>query len=195
MSLTETPHSGARLRAALGKKAFKAAFGAAVVVGVLSAGQAQALIVVVNNQLWNVTTITGSASFGPSPVNAPLTPTAEILVMQPWWTGTGANGVLAQAFATAVGSGLGSPGGNNGSFGPFFAYSGGNCLDVRRWPSPDIAACATANVSYTWAQASLVPPAPGPLPLFGAAAAFGFSRKLRKRISATKTVGASFTAG
>jgi hypothetical protein len=25
-------------------------------------------------------------------------------------------------------------------------------------------------------------PAPGPLPLFGAAAAFGFSRKLRRRI-------------
>lgn len=61
MSLTETPppHSGARLRAALGKTALKSAFGAVVVVGVLGAGQAQALIVNVNGQSWNVTT------FGP----------------------------------------------------------------------------------------------------------------------------------
>ena len=35
----------------------------------------------------------------------------------------------------------------------------------------------------TYAQATLcTAPAPGPLPLFGAAAAFGFSRQLRKRI-------------
>ena len=34
-----------------------------------------------------------------------------------------------------------------------------------------------------WVQANpYTPPAPGPLPLFGAAAAFGFSRKLRQRI-------------
>ncbi|MFM7269843.1 MAG: hypothetical protein ACKOZT_14895 [Cyanobium sp.] len=45
-----------------------------------------------------------------------------------------------------------------------------------------------ANV-YTWAQASLctAPAAvPGPLPLFGAGAAFGFSRRLRKRIQAAR---------
>jgi hypothetical protein len=37
--------------------------------------------------------------------------------------------------------------------------------------------------TFTWAQATLyTAPVPGPLPLFGAAAAFGFSRKLRKRI-------------
>jgi hypothetical protein len=35
--------------------------------------------------------------------------------------------------------------------------------------------------TFTYAQATLYT-APGPLPLFGAAAAFGFSRKLRKRI-------------
>lgn len=29
-------------------------------------------------------------------------------------------------------------------------------------------------------------PVPGPLPLFGAAAAFGFSRKLRKRIQESR---------
>ena len=84
----------ARLRAALGKTALKAVFGAAVAVGVLGAGQAQALVVTVNGQQWDVTTITGDASFGPPPGNAPLTPTTQILVVQPWWTGSGANGVL-----------------------------------------------------------------------------------------------------
>jgi hypothetical protein len=41
----------------------------------------------------------------------------------------------------------------------------------------------------TWAQATLYTAptaAPGPLPLFGAAAAFGFSRKLRKRIQGAR---------
>ena len=37
--------------------------------------------------------------------------------------------------------------------------------------------------------------APGPLPISGALAAFGTSRKLRKRIKATKAVGASITVG
>ena len=36
-------------------------------------------------------------------------------------------------------------------------------------------------------------PAPGPLPLFGAITAFGFSRKLRKRIKDSKAVGGSIT--
>jgi len=36
--------------------------------------------------------------------------------------------------------------------------------------------------TFTYAQATLYTGAPGPLPLFGAAAAFGYSRKLRKRI-------------
>ena len=40
------------------------------------------------------------------------------------------------------------------------------------------------DFSVTWAKASPAAPAPVPghLPLFGAAAAYGFSRKLRKRI-------------
>ena len=38
------------------------------------------------------------------------------------------------------------------------------------------------QVLYYAEATPLAAPAPGPLPLFGAAAAFGFSRKLRKRI-------------
>ena len=40
----------------------------------------------------------------------------------------------------------------------------------------------TPNSTYVWLSATKVPPVPGPLPALGAAAAFGFSRKLRKRI-------------
>jgi len=50
--------------------------------------------------------------------------------------------------------------------------------------------------NLTWAQATLVNnvPVPGPLPLFGVAAAFGFSRKLRKRIKAnTNPVSSTFS--
>ena len=43
------------------------------------------------------------------------------------------------------------------------------------------------NFSWTWAQATLIPAnVPGPLPAFGLAVAFGFSRKLRKRIKLQK---------
>ena len=47
-----------------------------------------------------------------------------------------------------------------------------------------------------WAQVAPASPAavPGPLPLFGAAAAFGFSRKLRKRIkSSTNAISSSYS--
>jgi len=40
----------------------------------------------------------------------------------------------------------------------------------------------TPNSTYVWLSAREVSPVPGPLPALGAAAAFGFSRKLRKRI-------------
>ena len=49
-----------------------------------------------------------------------------------------------------------------------------------------------SSTSYTWAIATRapIPPAPtvpGPLPLIGAAAAFGFSRRLRSRINKSAT--------
>jgi hypothetical protein len=68
------------------------------------------------------------------------------------------------------------------------------------WEVPAIGTPGTAtinvaqNVSYTWAEGKELIPTPGPLPLFGALAAFGASRKLRNRIKVSKAVGASFTA-
>jgi len=43
-------------------------------------------------------------------------------------------------------------------------------------------AAFTPNSTYVWLDAKKVSPVPGPLPALGAAAAFGFSRKLRKLI-------------
>ena len=93
MSLAETPpHSRGRLRAALGKTALKAAFGTAVAIGVLGAGQAQALVVNVNGQNWNVTTFTGSYN-----ANTSKFKTAANGGMMPWW----GNLTLANSFALA----------------------------------------------------------------------------------------------
>ena len=55
-----------------------------------------------------------------------------------------------------------------------------------------------AEVAGPVTFAAVQPPAssvPGPLPLFGAAAAFGFSRKLRNRIKVTRTTAPTRPAG
>jgi hypothetical protein len=63
-----------------------------------------------------------------------------------------------------------------------FIISNGTIAEVDTEPQVDFS---------RWAYADLVP---GPLPLFGVAAAFGFSRKLRKRINDSKAAGSSFPA-
>ena len=193
-------------------------------MGVLGAGPAQALIVTVNGQKWDVTTytLTGAQLFA-----SPSTHLAKIC-SQPWYSGgittpgactpvaeAGPNNV-ASAFATAVGISLGLPNVGN-SRGPYFSYAfgfgnsgpgagncGAECYDFRSafFDSFDDGVTAgnfsptmfSFTSTRTFAQAYLVPPAPGPLPALGAAAAFGFSRKLRKRIKVSKVVGASATA-
>ena len=187
MSLTETsPYSGARLKAAIGKTALKAAFGAAVVAGVLGAGQAQALVVNVNGQNWNVTTFTGSYNDNSFKFNTP----ANGGVM-PWWTGSLSSSSLARQFAIAVGLSLGTANpseySNGGPFFPYYLGAGNTSVFSCYWRQTTqdtrcgLGSDLTSN--FTWAQAELAP-APGPLPALGAAAAFGFSRKLRKRINA-----------
>ena len=194
MSLAETPpHSRGRLRAALGKTALKAALGTAVAMGVLGAGQAQALVVNVNGQNWNVTTFNGSVA------NLPKFASPPAPGMMPWWS----NESLAIQFATAVGAGLGLPN-IGGLYGPFFGWAdsgtgGGTGKRTAVYDSDYASIDTNINASSTqassvWAQAELVPPVPGPIPALGATAAFGFSRKLRKRIKVSKAVGASFTA-
>jgi hypothetical protein len=98
--------------------------------------------------------------------------------------------MTANRFAAAVGSSLGEPNiSNNGSTrSPIFAYRfDADIISGRYWSINGRGGIyqfgAISSESLVWAQATLyTPPAPAPLPLFGAGAAFGFSRKLRKRI-------------
>ncbi len=205
----------ARLRAALGKTALKAVFCTAVAAGVLGAGQAQALRVFVDGQLWNVNFFDGTQG-GP---NAALFQTAANGGRMPWFTNnaascgttTNASGsdCLAVQFAKAVGTQLGAGGPTPLRFvwsgmttnqvgdgvagdpctgsgclrtGQFVTFVSINNINMDTEPQA---------INARWAYADLVP---GPLPLFGVAAAFGFSRKLRKRINDSKAAGSSFPA-
>jgi hypothetical protein len=155
----------------------KSGLGAAFVVGVLTAGQAQALVVSVPGYgNWDVTTFEGSYNAESAKFNNDLMP----------WLGSKP---AADAFASAIASSLGFP--NYfapDDYGPLFAYDDSPSLMAVAWRSPPASVLSAPIVvlkgsSNTWAQASV--PAPGPLPALGAAAAFGFSRQLRKRIKSS----------
>jgi hypothetical protein len=114
----------------------------------------------------------------------------------PWWN----NQTLAAQFASAVGSGLGTP--NGAGRGAFFGFNNTPAFNCGGAQSAGNVCTAFFNSSTvlidslqgnrTWAQATEL--VPGPIPALGAAAAFGFSRKLRQRIKVIKSVGASITA-
>ena len=180
----------------------KPALGVALAMGVLTAGQAQAFVVNVGGQDWDVTTFTGSYNELTGKFAQPPAPG-----LMPWW----GSHDTAREFATKVGTFFDPPPGQyslNGSYGPLFAYeltsplyhSYGTTVDAQAMPyfkTPFIVIWEPSrrtewrkDSAAVWAQATLFTPpepppaaaAPGPLPALGAAAAFGFSRKLRKRI-------------
>ena len=139
--------------------------------------------VTVGGLQYDVTTFTGSYNSNTSKFRTP----ANGGVM-PWWGSSN----LALEFATQVGSGLGQPNNLGAPFGPVFAYAtSGQNLRIyyydSRYQSPSILSydALPPGDSFTWAQVN-VSAVPAPLPLFGAAAAFGFSRKLRKRIQESR---------
>ena len=161
-----------------------------MVVGALSAGQAQAVGVNVGGQNWTVTTFQGSYNANSAKFATPPAPGR-----MPWW----GSGALASQFATAVDSALGFPN-FSGVAGPLFGVMiAANETSVNSCYWDGFVDCATNvgplnNTTFTWAQADLVPPVPGPLPALGAAAAFGFSRKLRQRIKAgTNSVSSNYS--
>lgn len=219
MSLTETrPTYHPRLRAALGKAALKSAFGAAVAIGVLGAGEAKAFVVNVNGQNWNVTFFDGKQG-GP---NAALFRTPAQGGAMPWFTNNAAscgtnvnasaNNCLAVQFARAVGTSLNGVGNSeairfafSGMTSNFVgagqagtACTGSGCLRTGQFIFGASLVLDTepqqTNARWAYVDPAYPLPVPGPLPALGAAAAFRFSRKLRKRIKATKSVGASITA-
>jgi hypothetical protein len=170
-------HPPARHSSRLGQR-FQVALGAAAALAAisLSPGSAQAYVVTVGGVQYDVSTFTGSYNDNIGKFRTP----ANGGVM-PWWS----NESLANAFSTALAGSLGFP--NPASRAPLFAWvcSSSDCPDVF---SKAYFGTATSTVdngahqSRIYATATLYTPVPGPLPLFGAAAAFGFSRQLRKRI-------------
>jgi len=177
----------------------KPALGVALAMAALTAGQAQAFVVNVEGQDWDVTTFTGSYNDNEAKFNV-----GEM----PWW----GNESLASLFAGAVGSSLGAPNGLHAtlrSWGPKFSFSACDttCGYLAQYSveltsgSPIVMIGlepkgleSNGGRPLTWARATpYTPPAgaPGPLPALGAAAAFGFSRKLRKRIKCSTNTSAS----
>jgi hypothetical protein len=135
-----------------------------------------------------------------------LVPPASLM---PWW----GNQALANEFATALGSGLGTAFEN---LGPFFAWEvnqnqvgfdafciGSPCFDsvgsagaASSFPIGNPTGSPDLSISFPWAVATAVPSTssvPGPMPLLGVAAAFGFSRKLRARLGSRKVSGSTIS--
>ncbi len=149
------------------------AVASAALTASLSSGSAQAIVVNVSGVDYNVTTSTG-----PFPFTAGLMP----------WFGFG-NRDLALEFAEALAA---VPGGNQALNYPSFGYKFvpfdpiDDDLVVYWQYNPDLNPpriwedITSLSSTRTWALAA---PVPGPLPIFGAAAAFGMSRRLRRRIN------------
>jgi hypothetical protein len=169
-------------------------------MGVLTTGQARAYVVNIGGQDYDVTTFTGSyndhkSKFAQTPGG-----------VMPWW----GDSSLATQFSNALGYSLGAPNSietlsadspKNINVGPYFAYN--SIVDKITFLLSDTAATyhpntsplifsVDLNSSVTWAQvAPKTPTVPGPVPVIGAFAAFGFSRKLRKRIKLSTNISAS----
>ena len=155
---------------------------ATVAMPLLSVAPASALTVTVGSIDYDVTVFNGSYNSNSSLFQIP--PAGQV----PWW----GNDMLAIDFAQQVYDQLGS--GSTPGNSPVFAYevSGTDILGISQdlgdiliqYPEtiPDNAA-----VKYAIATPLNSAPAsvPAPLPVFGAAAAFGWSRRIRRRIGGT----------
>lgn len=105
----------------------------------------------------------------------------------PWW----GSAALAYDFALAVYDQLGEDVYQAG-YGPVFAYAynpagsgevygvAQNTQDTNDQLNLDPADPLAASVTHPYAYAKATTSVPAPLPLFGAAAAFGWARRLRK---------------
>lgn len=159
----------------------------ALAVGVVAfawTGEAHAFVVNVGGVNYDVTTFEGSYNADTSRFT-----TAEM----PWF----GNGNLASQFALAVGNQFGFP--NYSLFSPLYAFvasPGSEIVTAKLVNSNDLTQAQSTGIlfgtSLTYAVATVAAPpsgtsVPGPLPLFGAAAAFGWSRRLRSRIALQRT--------
>jgi hypothetical protein len=158
---------------------------ASLALPLLSALPAAAVTVTIGVNSYDVTVFTGSYNSNTSLFQS-LSPG-----QMPWWGDT--TGDTASAFATQVFNQLGS--GPTSGYGPVFAYDidAGGVVGITQslthLPSQNVETIGlNDSVAYAIATPLGPPPnqVPAPLPVFGAMAAFGCSRKLRKRICGRK---------
>lgn len=155
---------------------------ATVAMPLLYVAPASALTVTVGSIDYDVTVFNGSYNSNSSLFQIP--PAGQV----PWW----GNDMLAIDFAQQVYDQLGS--GSTPGNSPVFAYdvSGTDILGISQdlgdilIQYPETIA-DNAAVKYAIATPLNSAPAsvPAPLPVFGAAAAFGWSRRIRRRIGGT----------
>jgi hypothetical protein len=139
----------------------------------LSATPASAVVVNVGGNSYDVTVLNTSYDVSTSLFQLP--PSGSM----PWW----GDDALASEFAAQVYNSLGS--GWDADYGPVFAHSQSlsQVLGLTQSlsnPLDQIDVSPATSTPVTYAIATT--PVPGPLPLFGAAAAFGWSRQLRSRL-------------
>lgn len=140
---------------------------------------AQALPITVNGTQWDVTYFSGVYDDNQSKFAAP--PGGQM----PWWGSSSLAEAFKQAYQNQPGAGFLDFG---YSLGTFQMDAGGFFVDVPCVNSTQD--CQAGTSDRDWAIASLYTPplappqtssVPGPVPLFGAVAAFGASRRLRQR--------------
>ncbi|MFM7643137.1 MAG: hypothetical protein ACKO45_16530 [Cyanobium sp.] len=148
---------------------------ASTAASLLVSTPAQAAVVNVGGVLYDVTVL--ETSYTASTSSFQLPPLGQM----PWW----GSQPTADDFAGQVFTALGE--GSTAGYGLLFAYSYNASINEVMGSLQDLSAPgsfidgtppAGATVKYAIATA----PVPGPLPLFGAAAAFGWSRQIRRRI-------------
>jgi hypothetical protein len=151
-------------------------FTASIALPLLSTLPAVAVTVSIGPNSYDVTAFTGSYNSSSSLFQA--LPPGQM----PWWGDI--TGDLASEFAKQVYDQLGN--GPTSGFGPVFAYD----LDMAGiiGLSQSLTDPLSQNVEIIpWdasvSYAATTQPVPSPLPIFGAIAAFGLSRRIRKRIN------------
>jgi hypothetical protein len=143
--------------------------------------------VLVNGTTYDVTYFEGSYDDNTSRFT-----TAEM----PWW----GDAILAKAFAAAVGGQLGQP--TFSALGPGFAYNiylGGTlsfldayAFDANASDPVGQGFTTDQNIPYAIATSQTTASVPAPLPILGAAAAFGATKRLRtmsRRLHRSTTAG------